>query len=50
MRTSWLARREEQDMMAKFGDVYAVCRNLTPAFLPKWGVPPHGKAGAERKP
>jgi len=34
-----LARREEQEAMAQFGDQYLRYMDRTPAFLPRLGAP-----------
>ena len=34
---SWLAYREEQQMLAKFGDIYRAYQRQVPMFIPRWG-------------
>jgi protein-S-isoprenylcysteine O-methyltransferase Ste14 len=33
----WLARKEERDVLAKFGDKYQAYMRRVPAFIPRWG-------------
>lgn len=41
-----LARREESEVAAQFGDAYARCRAATPGFIPDFGDSrPQGTAG-----
>jgi protein-S-isoprenylcysteine O-methyltransferase Ste14 len=35
-----LARQEEREALAEFGDEYATYATVTPAFIPKWGDRP----------
>lgn len=37
-----LAKREERESEAEFGDEYRLYANTTPAFFPRWGVAPAG--------
>ena len=34
---TWLAYREEEQMIARFGDVYRTYRRQVPMFIPRWG-------------
>lgn len=40
-----LARREEQEVRAEFGEQYARYAAQTPAFIPQWGEPPRAGHG-----
>ena len=39
-----LAKREEQEVRAAFGDVYARYAAVTPAFFPRFNRPARGRA------
>lgn len=34
---TWLAYREEEQLIARFGDVYRTYRRQVPMFMPRWG-------------
>jgi len=34
---TWLARREERQMLAEFGEVYRAYQRRVPMFIPRWG-------------
>ena len=34
---AWLAHREEQQMLAHFGDAYRAYQRRVPMFIPRWG-------------
>ena len=34
---AWLARREERQMLAEFGEVYRAYQRRVPMFIPRWG-------------
>ena len=43
-----LARREEREMIDKFGERYLAYRAITPAFIPSWGALRQRRAPAPR--
>jgi protein-S-isoprenylcysteine O-methyltransferase Ste14 len=34
---TWLARREEQQVLTQFGEEYRVYQQQIPMFIPRWG-------------